>query len=310
MKQTLVLGSTVVDVLLNVPAVPKRGDDVNITASEFRIGGCAYNVFKTLRLFKSPALLCSPVGSGVFGDMVKKQFEKEGLEVFVSLEDENGCCYCLVEPDGERSFLSLHGAEYRFSRSWMKDIDYSQTESVFICGLEVEESTGDEIIDFVYEHPELELFFAPGPRIRHIQKEKMERLLNRRDCNNNGPLIHLNQTEAYRFTGKRTLDEAASSIAGKTGNSLVITLGAHGCYCFDKTWQEGRNVPGFPAKAIDTVGAGDAHCGALIACLKAGMGIEEACLKANRVAAAVVGIKGAVLDVLDNASNLRFADDA
>jgi sugar/nucleoside kinase (ribokinase family) len=296
MKQTLVIGSTVVDVLLSVPSVPRRGDDVNITASEYRIGGCAYNVFKTLRLFESPALLCSPVGGGVFGDMVKKQLEEEGIKAFVRLEEENGCCYCLVEPDGERSFLSLHGAEYRFSRSWMKAIDYSKTGSVFICGLEVEESTGDEIIDFVYEHPDLELYFAPGPRIRQIQKKKMERLFSRRDCRNNGPLLHLNQTEAFRFTGKRTLEEAAASLAEKTGNSLVITLGDHGCYCLEKTRQEGRNIRGFSAKVIDTVGAGDAHCGALIACLKAGMSLEEACLKANRIGAAVVGIKGAVLN--------------
>jgi sugar/nucleoside kinase (ribokinase family) len=230
--------------------------------------------------------------------MVKKHLEEEGMEAFVNLEEENGCCYCLVEPDGERSFLSLHGAEYRFSRSWMKDIDYSQTGGVFICGLEIEEPTGDEIIDFVYEHPELELYFAPGPRIKQIQKEKMERLFNRRDRKNNGPLIHLNQTEAYRFTGKRTLEKAALFLAEKTGNSLVITLGRRGCYCLEKTRREGRYVQGFPAKVIDTVGAGDAHCGALIACMKEGMGLEEACLIANRIGAAAVGIKGAVLDTM------------
>jgi len=299
-KQTLVLGSTVVDVLLSVPTVPRRGDDVNITALEYRIGGCAYNVFKTLRLLKSPALLCSPVGSGIFGGIIKKHFEREGIKAFVSLEDENGCCYCLVEPDGERSFLSLHGAEYRFYRSWMKGIDYSQTGSVFICGLEIEESTGNEIIDFIYEHPKLELFFAPGPRIKLIPKKKMERIFNRLDSKNNGPLIHLNQTEAFRYTGKRTLDEAAKFFADKTGNRVVITLGEHGCYCLDKSWQEGRYVQGFPARVIDTVGAGDAHCGAIIACLKAGMGLEEACLEANRIGAAVVGIKGAVLPVFNN----------
>ncbi len=180
----------------------------------------------------------------------------------------------------------------------MKDIDYSHTGSVFICGLEVEESTGNEIIDFVYEHPELELFFAPGPRIRLIPKKKMERLLNRRDSSNNGPVVHLNQTEAFRFTGKRTLEEAANFITGKTGNSLVITLGEHGCYCLDKNWQEGRYVQAFQAKVIDTVGAGDAHCGAIIACLKEGMSLEEACLKANKISAAVVEIKGAVLPAL------------
>ena len=67
MKQILVIGSTVVDILLNIPFIPRPGEDVNITASEYRIGGCAYNVYKTLTLFDSPALLCSPVGSGVFG---------------------------------------------------------------------------------------------------------------------------------------------------------------------------------------------------------------------------------------------------
>jgi len=54
---------------------------------------------------------------------------------------------------------------------------------------------------------------------------------------------------------------------------------------------------------IDTVGAGDAHCGALIACLKAGMNLEEACREANRIGAAVVGIKGAVLPAPDNGNS-------
>ena len=78
MKQTLVIGSTVVDVLLDIPLIPRPGEDVNITSLEYSIGGCAYNVYKALTLFDSPALLCSPVGSGVFGRMVREHLEKEG----------------------------------------------------------------------------------------------------------------------------------------------------------------------------------------------------------------------------------------
>jgi sugar/nucleoside kinase (ribokinase family) len=67
----LVIGSTVVDVILSVPELPKRGEDVNITAVEYRIGGCAYNVFMAMRLFNSPALLCSPIGSGFYLQTLK-----------------------------------------------------------------------------------------------------------------------------------------------------------------------------------------------------------------------------------------------
>jgi len=295
MKQTLVIGSTVVDILLSIPFIPRPGEDVNITASEYRIGGCAYNVYKTLTLFDSPALLCSPVGSGVFGRMVREQLEKEGLKPFVTLEKENGCCYCLIEPDGERSFLSYHGAEYLFSRSWMNGVDMEKIDSIFICGLEVEEGTGNEIVEFVYGYPELRLYFATGPRIMDIPPDRMEKLLARRDKWGKGPLLHLNESEAFNFTGEIGVEKGAECLALKTGNSVVITMGENGCYCLEKAGARGSFVPAHHAKVVDTVGAGDAHCGALIASLKNGAKLEEACVLANRAGAAVVGVRGAIL---------------
>jgi sugar/nucleoside kinase (ribokinase family) len=300
----LVIGSTVVDVLLSLPSIPVKGDDVNISAIEYKIGGCAYNVFKTLKLAGSQALLCSPCGQGIYGRMVREHLKSEGLIPFVDLDEENGCCYCLVEDDGERSFLSYHGAEYRFSRSWMNKVNYSECSGIFVCGLEIEEPSGSEIIDFVYEHPELELYFAPGPRIKHIQEEKIERLLARRDNKNSGPLFHLNETEAEKYTGKHTFQDAAKFLFDKTGNSVVITLGARGCYCMGKALLKGCLIPGYPAKVLDTVGAGDAHCGALIACLKKGMNLEDACNFSNKMGAEVTGIRGAVLEKLPDFAQL------
>jgi len=296
MKQTLVIGSTVVDVFLNIPNLPSRGQDVNITNSEYRIGGCAYNVYKALEFFKSPALLCSPAGFGMFRRMVCEQFRKDNIQPIASLEIENGCCYCLIDPEGERTFLSHHGAEYIFSRSWMKDIDYSQYDTVFICGIDVEEPTGDEIVEFVWEHPDLSLFFAPGPRIKHIPCERIERILCHRDINNKGPLIHLNKDEMNHMSNETTVEQGAEFLAEKTDNSVVITLAEEGCYCLPGPGEKGVFVPGFPATVVDTVGSGDVHCGALIACLKEGMSLVDSCRKANEAGAAVVGIRGALLD--------------
>jgi sugar/nucleoside kinase (ribokinase family) len=296
MTQTLVIGSTVVDLIIRLPALPKRGEDINVISVEHSIGGCAYNVYGALRFLKSPALLCSPVGTGIYGQMVRDHLARAGLLPFADLEEQNGCCYCLVEPDGERSFLSRHGAEYLFAKSWMKDIDYSKTGSVFVCGIEVEDPTGSEIVEFVLEHTELELYFAPGPRIMKIAPERMEALLFRRDKQGRGPFLHLNETEALYYAKAGKPERGAALLAEKTGNSVVVTLGERGCYCLSASGE--RYIPGFPARVVNTVGAGDAHCGALIASLKEGMDIEEACIRANRVGAAVTGMRGAVPELI------------
>ena len=295
MKQTLVIGSTVVDVFLTLPSLPRRGEDVNITASEYRIGGCAYNVYKAMEYFKSPALLCSPVGYGMFGRMVRDQFRKEGIRPIANLEIENGCCYCLIEPDGERTFLSHHGAEYLFSGSWMRDIDYSLVDSIFICGLDVEEPTGKEMVEFVLDHLEQTLFFAPGPRIMCIPPERMERLFCRRDKDGKGPILHLNRDELLSISKKTAVEDGAEFLAEKTNNSVVATLAEQGCYCLSKAGEKGTYVPGFPVNVVDTVGSGDVHCGAFIACLKEGMSLVDSCRKANEAGAAVAGIRGSTL---------------
>jgi len=287
-KHTLVIGSTVVDVILNVPGIPRTKGDVNISSCEYRIGGCAHNVFMTLRKLNSPALLCSPVGGGVYGRMISDWFANEGLTPLVRLEQENGCCYCLVEKSGERSFLSHHGAEYLFSRDWMKKIDFSLVSDVFICGIEIEEQVGTEIVEFVFEHPELDVYFAPGPRIKKIPAKIMKRILSFRNNRGKGPFLHLNELEALRFSNKRSLEEAARYISVLSGNSVVITLGERGCYFHFETGEPGFFSPGFSVRAINTVGAGDAHCGAIIAGLKEGLSPEEACLRANRIGAAAV----------------------
>jgi sugar/nucleoside kinase (ribokinase family) len=317
--QTLVIGSTVVDVLVGVPQLPRRGQDVNISSLGYRLGGCAYNVFKTLRLFKSPALLCSPVGQGPYGRMIRERFAAQNITPFINLEKDNGCCYCLIEKDGERTFLSWHGAEYLFSRSWMKNIDYSQVDSIFICGLELEESTGAEIADFVCQTPQPKVYFSPGPRIMHIDHKLMKKIFTR------NPILHLNETEARAYAkilkapkkgkspavsgrkkkagGDSAIEEAAAILANHTGNAVVITLGSRGCYyrnpnadCSKEDAEPSADfVSGYTVDVRDTLGAGDAHCGAFIASLKQGKSLKEACVAANKMAAKFVqkGIKAA-----------------
>ncbi|MDR1073778.1 MAG: PfkB family carbohydrate kinase [Treponema sp.] len=202
-------------------------------------------------------------------------FEKEGITPFIRLEEENG----------ERSFLSLHGAEYRFG--WMGAVDFppADLDGVFVCGVDIEDPTGVEIAAFVRAHPELTVFFAPGPRLMSIERERMEAILA---CS---PILHLNKAESFEYTGEMDVERAGTILAKKTGAAIVITLGEHGAYYREQGASRGRVASGVSVQVKDTVGAGDTHCGAVIAGLKQGLSLQAAVERANLTSAALVSGK-------------------
>ena len=288
MKKTLVIGSTVADVIINVPSLPAPGGDANVLSETVKLGGCAFNVSQVLRAEGVPYTLCSPVGGGVYGDFVAAELAKRGLPCFVRLPDvPNGCCYCIVDESGERTFLSRHGAEYLFCRDWMTDAVCAEADSAYVCGIELEGEAGCEIVSFLKARAGLKVFFAPGPRICRIPQGRLADIFALH------PLLHLNEAEALAFTGESSAINAARALNSKTQSAVVVTLGKKGAYCLPAGGKDGALVPAVEAAVADTIGAGDAHCGAVIASLKKGASLKAAVERANMIAAAVVSVRGA-----------------
>ena len=199
MKKILVIGSAVVDVVINLDHLPQRSEDVHVLSQQMSLGGCAYNTSDIIRHFKVPYIPFFPVGTGAYGDFVRNSLAQRCIHSPIPTPmRDNGCCYCFVEADGERTFVSYHGAEYLFERSWFDAIDASQVGSVYICGLEIEETTGPNIVSYLEEHPEFTLFFAPGPRLTRIKPALMQRLFALH------PILHLNDEEAFVYTKEKT----------------------------------------------------------------------------------------------------------
>lgn len=290
MKPSLVIGSSCVDVILNMDHLPVMAEDINPTGQAISVGGCAYNVAYMMRLLGADHVFISPIGGGLFGDYVSRHFAKNGIPVTVRVPDkENGCCYCLVEKGGERTFLSYHGVEYTFEKSWMAPYPAGTFRYAYVCGLEVEEPTGENLVSYLEEHPEMEVLFAPGPRNRWIGNEKLERMLALH------PILHINEQEAAELGGEENYRSAAENLRRRTQNTVIVTLGAEGAYC-RKGDGEDFLIPGEKVDQVaDTIGAGDAHAGTVLACLTRGMELEEAVGYANRVAAAVIQVRGASL---------------
>lgn len=290
MKQTLVIGSAVVDVIVNIPRLPKTGEDVHISRQTRSLGGCAYIVSDVLRHFGAPYSLCTAVGSGIYGDFVRKKLQERGVPIYVSRPEENGCCYCMVEEGGERTFIVDHGIEYTFYEQYLEKIDTDSIDSVYVCGLEIEEVTGWNIIEYLRKHPAYTIYFAPGSRIMEIQEDRMDAMLSLH------PIIHMNEGESLAFTGKSNVEEAARVIHAKTGNVVIITLGEKGAYCYDG---EDHYAEPVPAVVCDTIGAGDSHMGAVIAARRFGLSFADAIQMANYVSSAVVSKEGGLLEKED-----------
>ena len=297
MKNVLVIGSTCVDVILRVDHLPKTEENIHPQSQRFAIGGCAYNVANILGRAGADMTFITPVGrKGVFGPFVREALEPVGYATMIDLPDEqNGCCYCFVEKNGERTFASVHGAEYTFDPSWMAPYSGKAYDYGYVCGLEVEEYTGEKLVSWLETAKIKTLFYAPGPRGVRVKKELTDRLYALH------PVLHINEGEAKALSGCDDLDDALRTLHAMTGNTVIATMGERGV----RFIENGRivTVAGTPADhVVDTIGAGDSHAGATLLGLCRGMTLEDSLAMANRVSAAVVMTSGATLSDEDFAS--------
>ena len=108
-------------------------------------------------------------------------------------------------------------------------------------------------------------------------------------------MLHLNASEARALSGLSDLDDAMRALHQRTQAPVIATLGRHGARVLA---EDGAllTVPGHPVERVaDTIGAGDAHAGAVLLGLSRGLSLPDAVALGNRVSAQVVQTAGATL---------------
>ena len=189
--RTLVVGAAIVDLMMKVERLPKSGEDIPCKETKTVVGGCAYNVANTLRNLKCEHDLCVPVGSGSFADIIRRGKKEKGYEPMIEEPGEdNGYCLSLVEADGERTFITVQGAECHFKKEWFEQIDMDNYENIYIAGYQVCGKSGEIISQWlktVENVEEKHIFFAPGPMITAIEYEPMQTLFELNQ------ILHINE---------------------------------------------------------------------------------------------------------------------
>lgn len=290
--KTLVIGAAIIDIIMKIKRLPKSGEDILCSETVSAVGGCAYNVAGTLRGFGVDHDLFVPVGRGMYGDMIAGDLEKLGYQILIREEEsDNGYCLCLVEEDGERTFITVKGAEGRFRPSWFEQLSQDAYDSIYVAGYQVCGTSGGVISDWMAgakdRMKEKRVFFAPGPVITDIDQAVMERILSV------GPILHLNEKEAFDYAKQPSVEDCLKYLYGLNHNLVVVTMGASGTMYYDGSVM--RQVPAYKTQVKDTIGAGDSHVAAMIARYSKGLDTEQCVRLANRVASAIVSIQGPVM---------------
>ncbi|MGL4337546.1 MAG: PfkB family carbohydrate kinase [Turicibacter sp.] len=287
--KTLVLGNAIVDVILNIACLPKTGDDMICDKQLVTIGGCAYNVATVLKHFGVDHQLVVPVGAGTYANLIREELTSHGYELVIEeTECDNGYCLCLVEQDGERSFITVPGIEANYQEKWLKNLKMDEIETIYVSGYELDGDNGYVISEWLQHFGEKTIYLAPGPRINEIDQKVMSNLFKL------NPILHVNEHEGISFTGGSDALDAAKTLYQMTQNPVYITLGPKGVLVVNA--QGHHVVDGVPTTVVNTIGAGDCHVGSLIAFKKLGYSELRCCELANQVAAKVVSFEGSKLE--------------
>lgn len=284
MSKALVLGAAFVDVVINVPRLPYSGGDVTGELKSYRVGGSAFNVYGAIRESSQAANLFVPVGVGQYADRVKSHLLSKHIPLRLPVSGaDNGWDLSLVEPDGERSFLTIDGIEQQWTADWFERLNMTDYQYIYVSGYEMENPQSAQVILKALQRKAANAYvlFDSSPRIGQISPAILKGILSKH------VMVHCNADEIGQVmpTGD-TLTAKAQRIFELTQSPVVVTLGGQGTYYYDGETEE--TIPTEQVTVVNTIGAGDTHCGGLIAGLMAGLSLREAIRQANHLSAQVV----------------------
>ncbi len=290
--KVLVIGAAIIDIIMDIDTLPQKGDDIICNNTSSNVGGCAYNVASMLKNFNIDHDLLVPVGNGIYSNIIKKELEDNSYKILAENQNmDNGYCLCLVEKDGERTFVTVQGAECDYKKEWFDLLDMTNYDMIYVAGYQTLGESGKIISNFLKLNSQKNIFFAPGPSFSTIEKNTLNTIFS---CN---PIIHLNEKEITEFFNDSNIQSCLKKLYALSNNTVIVTLGEKGAIYFDGN--DYINVEAIKSDVVDTIGAGDSHIATIIAELSKKQGLDKALMLANKVASTIVSIKGPIMSKED-----------
>ena len=296
MSRVIHTGQALVDVLVEVPDLPDRGQNVMASSATDYAGG-AVTVLVAAARFGADCVHAGAHGAGPHGDLVREALAGEGIAASAPPVEglDTGICVVMVEPSAERTFVTTLGAERRISVDSLATSDPQPGDLVCVTGFSLAlDSTRDPLLAWLPTlPPDVVVVLDPGAAFAGLPEGVRAAMLEVTD------VWSSNAEEAEDLLRAVGEEDPPDDLAALTtaiapmlrGDAVAIVRdGPEGCSV--RVAGEKTFVPGFPQTPVDTNGAGDTHTGALLAEVAAGTPWVEGCRRANAADAIKVTRRG------------------
>lgn len=264
-----VIGSINLDLVASGAPLPAPGETV--TGAEFaqHPGGKGANQALAARRLGAAVAMVGRVGDDAMADAALTLLRNDSVDlsgVVTDAEAGTGVALIAVSPDGENQITVASGANANVTPA---DAGALPRCDAVLCQLEVPVEAIVAAMKQAREHHLFAINLAPALPVQ-------DSVLSDAD------ILIVNELEAAFYGDKL-----------HTGPGLVaVTLGGQGSVLY-RAGQEIARAPAFTVETVDTTGAGDTFCGALLVALVEGQSEVEALRFASAAAALAVTKAGA-----------------
>lgn len=278
MTRVIHTGQALVDATAMIPDLPRRGQNVMASDWSQQAGG-AVNILVAAARSDAECVHAGAIGDGPNGDLIRTALEAAGATWSAPPVEglDTALCVVLVEPSGERTFVTPMGAERRLTVEGLASSAPRPGDLVCVSGYTLlVDATRAPLEQWLETLPTgVDVVLDPGAVFVTLPAATRDAMLARTT------VWTSNQEEATDLTGVEGMAAAAAAMAAllPKGAVAIVRDGPEGCAVHAAA--QTTTVPGFPQKPIDTNGAGDAHTGVLVAERARGTDWVEACRRAN-----------------------------
>lgn len=256
----VVVGSVNMDLVVQVPTLPRRGETVTGGTLTRSPGGKGANQAAAAAKLGARVWLVGRTGSDEFGREARDDLEARGVDIsalgYSSMP--TGVASIMVDGSGQNLIAVASGANHDLTGSDASDMlsRLPAENAVLLANLEVH----TEVVSAAAEHAVHRGWrFVLNPAPARPLPESLLALCE---------VLSPNQAEADALGSIETL-------LGQGVGAVVLTLGADGAKVYGSA-ADPMHQRSLPIEAVDTTGAGDAFNGALAWSLASGYGLEEA----------------------------------
>lgn len=290
-KYIVSIGDLVLDVILPVrlPVLPAQHQQPR--GRRIEPGGAASFLVAARRMGVKVSAAAA-VGDDPFGAMLVDLLNQEDIDTaYVRAVPGSTTTLVIVLTDqesGEHVFLGNYGEGGDVPYPAGLDSLIAESGALFMMGYTLAEK---RVVPMAFRSIEsavaarIPVYLDAGPFLASVPEDQIRRAVRLTS------VLLMTEDEIPLVASGRTGQTALNQLLNEGPSVLVIKQGASGCKLVTKDGQWA--VPGYPAKVVDTVGAGDCFAGAFLAGQIRGLDLYDSARLANAMGAAAVQKVGA-----------------